>query len=184
MRGFTGTTRYHQIHTCDEILDGAERCVHQKKPVKAASISSTRSRESNSRASSVATKSSSLSTDSFQLAIHSQISSTVSAHQGTTKVSSMDELATDGTSNAREDTLVEEIRGMKKSIMDLGILMKQSNVLLQQQQLTMEATQKVLERKTELLQLKLRLQMAMTDGYQKVFDEFENATTENKIHSV
>ena len=96
----------------------------------------------------------------------------------------MDELVTDGTSNSREDTLVEEIRGMKRSIMDLGILMKQSNALLQQQQLTLEATQKVLEQQNELLRLKLRLQMAKMDGCQKVFDEFENATTDNKIHSV
>ena len=62
----------------------------------------------------------------------------------------MDELVTDGTSNAREDTLVEEIRGMKRSVMDLGILMKQSNALLQQQQLKLEATQKVLEQQNEL----------------------------------
>ena len=51
--------------TCDDILDRAERCVHQKKPVKAASISSSGSRESSSHASSVATNCSSLSTDSF-----------------------------------------------------------------------------------------------------------------------
>lgn len=97
----------------------------------------------------------------------------------------MDEpFITDGTSNGREGTMVEEIRGLKQSVMDLGILMKQSNALLQQQQLTLEATQKVLEQQNELLRLKLRLQMARTDGYQKVFDEFENATTDNKINSV
>ena len=96
---------------------------------------------------------------------------------------------TDGTDNAEEGTgmnrkMIEEIRGLKKSVNDLGIIMKQSNALLQQQQLTMEATRKVIENQTELLHLKLRLQMATNDACQKVLDEFENSTVDNNINQV
>ena len=167
--------------TCHEILDGAEKYVHQKqKPIEVASISSMGSRGYSSRASSVATDCSSLSADSCQPTVCSQISSglTLTGQQ-----------ITDGTNNAKEGTdmnrkMIEEIRGLKESVNDLGIIMKQSNALLQQQQLTMEATRKVIENQTELLHLKLRLQMATNDACQKVLDEFENSTVDNNIHQV
>ena len=80
--------------------------------------------------------------------------------------------------------MIEEIRGLRKSVSDLSIIMKQSNALLQQQQITLEATRKVLEKQTDLLRLKVRLQMSATDGMSKVFDEFENSTADNKINNM